>query len=355
MTESESMSAGERAGVLQLDAALHELAGVGPGEGLAARILARCSDAAASRPCSAPSTTLWSWAAALLVGLGAVGAVAWLRHAQQAALVAPIQAPPQDPQPVPAPPAKAWLTLIADYSDNRVVAVDERDQELFRLDDCFGVRDAELLPNGNVLLTEFSVSRVREVTRAGKTVWEYEHLKNPYAAHRMTVGISAGNTLICDTFAGRVLEVRPDHTVFWSYGDHEHETIRPFDCEQTPDGNFLIADTFGERVIEINYHGFVLWEVQDLPGLQDVDRLAGGHTLVTLRDKDNQGEVRELDHDGKVVWKLAGLEAPSDADRLGNGHTLVAERDAVREYDARGKVVWLHRATWAVEANRCPR
>ncbi len=369
MSDSESLSARDRAEVLQLDAALHELAGVVPGDGLAERVLAVCATARApSRPRGAALPATWLWAAALFVGLGVVGTVAWLRHVEQRAVVAPIQEPqppdpkppaqmpqepkPQGPTPGPAPVAKRWLTLICDYSDNRVVALDENDQELFRLDECYGVWDAELLPNGNVLLTEFSVSRVREVTQQGKTVWEYEDLKNPYAAHRLTVGRSAGNTLICDTFNGRILEVQPDGKVFWSYGDHEHEVIRPFDCEQTPEGNFLIADQLGDRVLEINYHGFVLWQVKNLPGIHDVDRLPNGNTLVTLR---NENEVRELDRDGKVVWRLQGLTAPSDADRLPNGNTLVAEHTQVREFDQDGKVVWRHATPWAVEANRYPR
>lgn len=350
-------SARERAEVLQLDACLHELAGVGPAAGLAARIVAACEHAAPAAVSLARPASRWWWAAALLAGVGAVGGAAWWRAERHAA--APVQEPkrdlPQEPQPAPAPaplPVEGPITLICDYSDNLVLAVDADGKEVFRLDECFGVWDAELLPNGNVLVTEFSVSRVREVTQAGKTVWTYENLKNPYAAHRMTVGSAAGHTLIADTFGGRVLDVRPDGTVFWSYGDHEHEDIRPFDVEQTPTGSILIADPLGDRVIEIDYHGNVLWQVKDLPSIHDADRLPNGNTLVTLR---NKGEVRELDRDGKVVWQLKGLSSPSDADRLSNGNTLVAENTAVREYDRDGKVVWEKHCAWAVEANRYQR
>lgn len=363
MSESDPRSAHERAEVLQLDAALHELAGVAPHPDLLARVLARCQVGPDARPVAAPRVPWW-WAAAIAAGLAVVGAVAWLRHVERSATVAPIQEPkpqdpaPQDPKPAPAPAAGRWVTLLADYSDNRVFAIDEAGAERFRLDDVFGVWDAELLPNGNVLLTEFSVSRVREVTQEGKTVWQYENLKNPYDADRLTLGHSAGNTLICDTFANRILEVKPDGTTFWSYGDHEHETIRPFDCDQTPEGNFLIADQLGERVVEINYHGFVIWEAKNLPSVHDADRLPNGHTLVTLRGTgggNRGGEVRELDREGKLVWSLKDLEAPSDADRLPNGNTLVAENKRVREYDPSGKVVWERPMTWAVEANRYAR
>src|SRR5262245_2697726 len=91
------------------------------------------------------------------------------------------------------------VTLIADYSDNRVVLVDAAGRPLREIRDVFGAWDAELLDNGNVLITEFSVSRVQEIdlrAKGGPTqVWVYEDLKNPYDADRLP----DGNTLIADT------------------------------------------------------------------------------------------------------------------------------------------------------------
>ena len=366
------MTVGERAAELQIDVLLHELAGVVPAPDLAARIANRCAEGGGRRA-ALPG---WAWAAALLVvGLGAVVAVAWSRR--DAAAMAPVQEPRpgdadggdprsqepkptepsaqdpknQDPQTGPNAPGRT-LTLIAGYADNRVTAVDATGALVFALEEVFGAWDAELLPNGNVLVTEFSASRVRELDRTGKTVWTYENLKNPYAAQRIAGGNLDGMTLIADTFADRVVLVRPDGTEFWSYGDHEHEDIRPFDCEFTPSGTFLIADVKHDRVLEIDLHGFVLWQQDGLPFVHDADRLPNGNTLVTLR---NRGEVRELDDRGKVVWQLSELDDPSDADRLANGHTFVAETGRVREFDRDGKVVWQRTATWAVEANRYPR
>ncbi len=85
---------------------------------------------------------------------------------------------PQDPKPKPAPaPApklpEKWTTLIADYSDNRVIEVDEDGQIAHSLDEVFGAWDAELLDNGHLLITEFSVSRVREVDWTGKVLYNY--------------------------------------------------------------------------------------------------------------------------------------------------------------------------------------
>jgi hypothetical protein len=233
------------------------------------------------------------------------------------------------------------FTLIADYSDNRIVEVDERGNIVFQINEVFGAWDAECLDNGNLLITEFSVSRVQEVDRKGRQVWVFEDLKNPYDADRLP----NGNTLIADTFGSRVIEVDAKGQIVWKF-DKE---IRPFDCDRLPNGNTLIADVLKDRVIEVSPEGEVVWEVKGMNNVHDADRLPNGNTLVTLRSK---GSVVELDRDGKIVWELGDLSSPSDADRLPNGNTVVAENTQVREFDRRGNVVWRKEMTWAVEVNR---
>ncbi|HEX6812611.1 MAG TPA: hypothetical protein VF384_13375 [Planctomycetota bacterium] len=233
------------------------------------------------------------------------------------------------------------FTLIADYSDNRIVEVDDQGRVVFVLEEIFGAWDAECLDNGNLLITEFSVSRVQEVDRKGKQIWVFEDLKNPYDADRLP----NGNTLIADTFASRVIEVDKEGKIVWSFA----KDIRPFDCDRLANGNTLIADVLKDRVIEVNPSGEIVWELKNLLNTHDVDRLPNGNTLVTLRQK---GCVLEFDRDGKVVFELQGLSSPSDADRLPNGNTIVAENTRVREFDRRGNVVWQKEMTWAVEVNR---
>jgi hypothetical protein len=233
------------------------------------------------------------------------------------------------------------VTLISDYSDNRVLAVAANFDVVWTLGDVFGAWDVELTPAGTILITEFSVSRVREVDRTGKTLWAFEKLKNPYDADRLP----NGNTLIADTFAGRVIEVNPAGETVWKYDT----AIRPFDCDRLPNGNTLIADVLQGRVIEVSPAGDIVWVVEGMNNVHDADRLPNGNTLITLRSR---CAVIEVDRDGKEVWKIEGLASPSDADRLPNGNTLVAENTQVREFDAGGKVVWRKQMTWAVECGR---
>ena len=233
------------------------------------------------------------------------------------------------------------FTLIADYSDNRIVEVDDQGRVVFVLEEIFGAWDAECLDSGNLLITEFSVSRVQEVNRKGETVWQFEDLKNPYDADRLP----NGNTLIADTFASRVIEIDKDGNIVWQYANE----IRPFDTDRLANGNTLIADVLKDRVIEVSPAGEIVWEGKNLPNAHDADRLPNGNTLVTLR---NQGSVLEIDPSGKIVFELSELSSPSDADRLPNGNTIVAENTRVRVFDRHGNEVWKKDMTWAVEVNR---
>jgi hypothetical protein len=237
----------------------------------------------------------------------------------------------------------SWgYTIIADYSENRVLEVDEKGRVLFKLEEIFGAWDIECLDNGNVLVTEFSVSRVQEINRAtGKPVWVFEDLKNPYDADRL----QNGNTLIADTFGNRVIEVDAEGKIIWQFA----ADIRPFDCDRLANGNTLIADGLHERVIEVNREGQIVWEQRNLKLVHDADRLPNGNTLITLREA---RRVIEIDREGTVVFELKNLNNPSDADRLPNGNTLVAENGMVREFDRGGLEVWRQEVSWAVEANR---
>jgi hypothetical protein len=399
-TPEEHGAAFERAEAMQLDACLEEVAGAGPAADLVHRILAaarsRSPQAAAQR------RSRWLAAAVLVVGVGVVAAVAWMQRGKQEHQ--PALAPqerekpqgkqeqkPQEPLPVKKGAAVTALkqcgveslpllqaaiesaatghrseeasslraafdavakaanvfafaepvTVIADYSDNRVVIINGEGQVLFERNDVFGAWDAEITAARTLLITEFSVGRLEEIDRNGKLLWSFEDLRNPYDADRLP----NGNTLIADTFAGRVIEVNPDKKIVWQY-DTE---IRPFDCDRLANGNTLIADVLKDRVIEVSPEGEIVWEVKNMNNVHDADRLPNGNTLITLR---SAGKVIEVDREGKVVWELNGLESPGDADRLPNGHTLVAENKQVREFDRRGNVVWKFLTTWAVEVNR---
>lgn len=234
------------------------------------------------------------------------------------------------------------FTLVADYSENAIFELDDQQQIEFKLDEMYGVWDAECLDNGNLLVVEFALGRVIEMKRDRTEIWSFDKLKNPYDADRLP----NGNTLIADTYGGRVIEVDPTGEIVWIF-DQE---IKPLDVERLANGNTLIADGKRDRILEVDADGNVAWEIPDLEGVWDVDRLANGNTLVTQRRQGHR--VFEIDREGKVVFEITDLTSPSDADRLPNGHTLVAEDGKVREFDRFGNQVWVYGVSWAVEVNR---
>ena len=238
--------------------------------------------------------------------------------------------------------AQWGFTLVAEFSENRVVEFDEQGNELFSMRDVYGAWDAECLDNGNLLITEYALDRVVEVTRAGDEVWSFNDLRNPYDADRLP----NGNTLIADTVNERVIEVSPGKEIVWEY-----KGVRPYDVERLSDGNTLIVDarTRKERVVEVDPKGEVVWEYLDPNNPFDADRLPNGNTLITER---NKHRVIEVDRAGNIVFEIGNLNAPSDADRLPNGHTLIAENGGVREFDRQGRQVWAINTAWVVEVNR---
>ena len=89
--------------------------------------------------------------------------------------------------------------------------------------------DAEMLPNGNILLFANGIhvprgvfhSRVIELnTNSGKEVWSYQgsptwSFFSPNISGAQRLG--SGNTLICEGLNGRIFEVTPEGQIVWEY------------------------------------------------------------------------------------------------------------------------------------------
>jgi len=248
--------------------------------------------------------------------------------------------------------ALTGFTLICDYGQSRVFEVDGEGNEVWKLEDLFDPLDAELTPNGNILVTEQQDNAVREYDRDHNPVWEFEDLDHPRDADVLL----NGNILICDTANGRVIEVNRKKEIVWVYGKKlaRSELFKPYDADRLPNGNTLICDHHGERVIEVSPAGQIVWQLTKCKAVYDADRLPNGNTLITLHrtpKTTKYGRVFEVDRNGNLVWELQPKNAPSDADRLPDGTTMVAEDDGVRIYSREKKVVRMLKADWSLEAN----
>jgi hypothetical protein len=209
---------------------------------------------------------------------------------------------------------------------------------------------AERLPNGDTLISDTTNNRVFQVDQAGEIVWSSDdwnggtgdlddgsHLHYPNDAELLT----NGNLLITDRNNDRVLEVDHEGRVVWQYG----ELNRPHNGDRLPNGNTLVVNSEDDLVIEVNQAGEIVWSFGEngiLRWPRDADRLENGNTLITDTRNDR---VLEVDPDGRVVWSFTGLALPYESDRLGDGHTLIADNNHKRviEVDSSGQVVWSFR------------
>ena len=184
------------------------------------------------------------------------------------------------------------------------------------------IHDAWVLPNGNVLLQQ-GWTKIVEVTRDKRTVWEYD-------AQAMN-----GN-------AGQRVEVHA--------------------FQRLANGLTMIVESGPARIIEVDKQGKIHREVKlkvNHPSAHSdtrlVRKLGGGHYLAA---HESDGTVREYDAKGSVVWEyevpLFGKEPKGghgpeafgnsvfSATRLPNGNTLIGAGNghSVLEVTPKKEIVW---------------
>jgi len=114
------------------------------------------------------------------------------------------------------------LLLIVSRETNKVIWH-------FQNDEMGGQHDAQMLPNGNVLLfangayaADLHHSEVWELNpNNNEIVWRYQAKDNPQSFFSPHIGgcqrLASGNTLICEGAKGCVFEVTPSGKIIWEY------------------------------------------------------------------------------------------------------------------------------------------
>ena len=211
------------------------------------------------------------------------------------------------------PPAPTTTTHCKKgCADNRVLLVDRRGNIVWQYGE-FGVTGSGFnqlntpvqntyLPQSNgddhVLITDQGNGRIIEVRRSDKAiVWEYDGLNNPNAAELLT----NGNILISDENNNQALEVT--HTTP-STVVHTFTTAggTPFSgvafASRLPNGHTLITDSNNSRIVETDVHGNLFWQyfTNNRPGSNPAPlptravRLGNGDTLIS--DQFNHQVIR---------------------------------------------------------------
>jgi hypothetical protein len=219
-------------------------------------------------------------------------------------------------------------------------------------------RDGWVLENGNLLFAlsksaRFPGGGAREITRDGKTVFEY---KGTQSEVNTVQALTGGRYLVGEAGAKpRLLEVDRDGAVRVEVPlqaqtkDHHLQTRM---SRKLPNGNYLVPQLLDRVVREYTPEGKVVWEVKTPHMPFTAIRLPDGNTLIgcTLGDL-----VIEVDPQGKAVWRVTNDDLPgrpiNDAcgvQRLKNGNTVItshhnsAGQTKLTEVTRDKRIVWKH-------------
>lgn len=201
----------------------------------------------------------------------------------------------------------------------------------------------------------------------GKVEWDADC---PQTAHDIS-HLSSGNILV-QMGAGNVVEMDRFRKIVWRWDAKPKPPytggVEIHAFQRLKSGDTMIAESGNRRIIEVNKNGKIVREVPLLVNKPDAHRdtrmarkLDNGNYLVC---HENDGTVREYDAKGKVVWSYAldlnGQERRPHHDghgtevfgaiRLRNGNTLIAggNNNRVIEVNKSGKTVW------SIEQNELP-
>jgi HEAT repeat protein len=221
-------------------------------------------------------------------------------------------------------------TLIVSQDQGMVLELGLDGKPRWQLGGLQGPTDAQVLPNGRVLVTEMHNGFITERTLKNEVVWK-KQVNWPMAAQRL----ANGNTFI--VLRNQLLEVdrggkevfthnRANHDILGAQKlrDGQIVCITSSEClrldaagkqlrsfrlvgpgrmqggDIQPNGRVLIAQTWGNKVVEYDSEGRTTWEMNVTQPISAV-RLPNGRLLVASQQW--PPKVVELDRAGKVVWE----------------------------------------------------
>lgn len=197
------------------------------------------------------------------------------------------------------------------------------------------VHDADMLPNGNVVVAGMEYERVFVVNQSGAIVWQWNastyydappqptrtdwlHINDVdhLGDDRFLVSVRNANQLLIINRQKEILEVvNADSDPAVLSKQHNPQYLGP--------NRILVADSHNDRVVELRQNAsgewYVAWQLRRAGGVpfnwpRDADLLANGHVLVT--DTFNH-RVVEVTRNGTVVWSTSTRPIPYEADRNG--------------------------------------
>jgi len=205
-------------------------------------------------------------------------------------------------------------------------------KERWQITGVVGAMDAQVLPNGRVLIAENAGRRVSERDLNGVIKWEYPLENNPIGCQRLP----NGNTFIA-TY-NQLMEVTPARKIVYLHS--RGPGIYLFSAHKHANGQIVCMNAQGKIQVIDARTGQEIRTVQagQQGGWCSAEMLANGRFLVaTMVD----GRVREVDAAGKTYLDIP-FPGAFRATGMPNGHILVASMTTrkVAEFDRNGKLRW---------------
>lgn len=194
---------------------------------------------------------------------------------------------------------------------------------------------AEKLRNGNILITSYDHSEVREVTLDNRLVWRWSE---PNYRPIRAKPLPNGNVLVADFENGRAVELSGTGQRTWEVDVGEENC---FDVERLENGNTLIATP--TSLVEFRHNKEKVKTIPIAGRINSVQVLPSGNFLIA-----NHGlnAVMELNRNGEALWKYPELGA-SEAFQTDDGHYLItSDRRCIELSPDRTRVRVLHAATY---------
>jgi prepilin-type processing-associated H-X9-DG protein len=189
-------------------------------------------------------------------------------------------------------------------------------------------------PSGNLLVG--GSGRVMILAPDGKMLWEHK----AGLVHDAWM-LPTGNVLYAD---GSVTEVTPDHKVVFQYKSEVGGGGGAYGCQRLENGNTMIAENSTGRILEVDAAGKAVFTLQIEPSQQGshenmrlARKLKNGNYLVCLK---GARLLREVTPKGDTVLEIKTSNITFAAFRTAKNTTYVSTLDHVTEYDAAGKKVW---------------
>lgn len=191
----------------------------------------------------------------------------------------------------------------------------------------FPVNDLQVLPNGNVLITEINGGRVSERNKKGDIVWQ-QAAQQPVAGQRLV----NGNTFIATQNNAFEYDAQGKQVFTYTRGKFDILSAR-----KHRNGEYILLTR--THIVRINAQGKEngSWGIGRNYNYGTFDILPNGNILVPLT---TGKRVVEYKLDGTEVWSVQ-VNFPTGAQKLPNGNVLVTSMNyrTISEYDKTGKQV----------------